>query len=109
MRASDLELSRHDLVCFAVPAAALPAALAAHGSAIPRRAGVLVMSKGLVPPLGTLPSAFVAERVGSWAVGALAGPAHAAGALSDGAALVVGAADRRLRPPGHRRADRRRL
>jgi 1-acyl-sn-glycerol-3-phosphate acyltransferase len=93
VRASDLELSRHDLVCFAVPAAALPAALATHGSAIPGRAGVLVMSKGLVPPLGTLPSAFVAERVGSWAVGALAGPAHAAGAISDGAALVVGAAD----------------
>ena len=51
------------------------------------------MSKGLVPPLGMLPSAFVAERVSSWAVGALAGPAHAAGALSDGAALVVGASD----------------
>jgi len=93
MRASELELSRHDLVCFAVPAAALPAAVAAHGGAIPHRAGVLVMSKGLVPPLGMLPSAFVAERVGSWAVGALAGPAHAAGALRDGAALVVGATD----------------
>jgi glycerol-3-phosphate dehydrogenase (NAD(P)+) len=93
MRASALELTRHDLVCFAVPAAALPAALAAHGGAIPHRTGVLVMSKGLVPPLGMLPSAFAAERVGSWAVGALAGPAHAAGAISDGAALVVGASD----------------
>src|SRR5829696_10014066 len=93
MRASELELSRHDLVCFAVPAAALPAAVAAHGGAIPRRTGVLVMSKGLVPPLGVLPSAYVAERVGSWAVGALAGPAHAAAALSDGASLVVGATD----------------
>ncbi|MDX6724850.1 MAG: glycerol-3-phosphate dehydrogenase [Solirubrobacteraceae bacterium] len=93
MRASELELSRHDLVCFAVPAAALPAALAAHGGAIPRRAGVLVMSKGLVPPLGMLPSAFVADRVNAWAVGALAGPAHAAGAISDGASLVVGASD----------------
>ncbi|MEA2132409.1 MAG: glycerol-3-phosphate dehydrogenase [Solirubrobacteraceae bacterium] len=93
MRASELELSRHDLVCFAVPAAALPGALAAHGGAIPHRTGVLVMSKGLVPPLGMLPSAFVAERVNSWAVGALAGPAHAAGAISDGAALVVGASD----------------
>jgi glycerol-3-phosphate dehydrogenase (NAD(P)+) len=91
MRASELELSRHDLVCFAVPAAALPAAVAAHGGAIPRRAGVLVMSKGLVPPLGLLPSAFVAERVSSWAVGALAGPSHAAGALSGGASLIVGA------------------
>ena len=93
MRASELELSRHDLVCFAVPAAALPSAVAAHAGAIPQRTGVLVMSKGLVPPLGLAPSAFVAERVSSWAVGALAGPAHAAGALSDGASLVVGATD----------------
>jgi len=93
LRATELELSRHDLVCFAVPAAALPAAVAAHGGAIPERAGVLVMSKGLVPPLGMLPSAFVAERVSAWAVGALAGPAHAAAALSDGASLVVGASD----------------
>jgi glycerol-3-phosphate dehydrogenase (NAD(P)+) len=93
MRASELELSRHDLVCFAVPAAALPGAVAAHAGAIPQRTGVLVMSKGLVPPLGLAPSAYVAERVGSWAVGALAGPAHAAAALSDGASLVVGASE----------------
>jgi glycerol-3-phosphate dehydrogenase (NAD(P)+) len=93
MRAADLELSRHDLVAFAVPSAGLPSAVAAHGGSIPRRAGVLVMSKGLVPPLGTLASAFVAERVTARAVGALAGPAHAAAALSDGASLVVGAED----------------
>jgi glycerol-3-phosphate dehydrogenase (NAD(P)+) len=93
MRAADLELSRHDLVAFAVPSAGLPSAVAAHAGSIPRRAGVLVMSKGLVPPLGTLASAFVAERVNAWAVGALAGPAHAAAALSDGASLVVGAQD----------------
>jgi glycerol-3-phosphate dehydrogenase (NAD(P)+) len=93
LRAAELELSRHDLVCFAVPAAALPAAVAAHAGAIPRRTGVLVMSKGLVPPLGMLPSAFVAERVNAWAVGALAGPSHAAGALSGGASLIVGALD----------------
>src|SRR4051794_11752409 len=93
MRAADLELSRHDLVAFAVPSAGLPSAVAAHGGSIPQRAGVLVMSKGLVPPLGTLPSAFVAERVNAWAVGALAGPAHAAAALSDGASLVVGSRD----------------
>jgi 1-acyl-sn-glycerol-3-phosphate acyltransferase len=93
MRASELELSRHDLVCFAVPAASLPAAVAAHGGAIAPRTGVLVMSKGLVPPLGTLPSAYVSERVRSWSVGALGGPAHAAAALQDGASLVVAATD----------------
>jgi 1-acyl-sn-glycerol-3-phosphate acyltransferase len=89
MRASELDASRHDLVVFAVPAAHLPAAVAAHGGSIAPRTGVLVCAKGLVPPLGTLPSAYVSERVPGWAVGAVGGPAHAAAALTAGAALVV--------------------
>lgn len=93
VRAADLELGRHDLVAFAVPAAELPQVVAAHGSKLAPRTGVLVLSKGLVPPLGTLPSAFVAERTQSWAVGVLGGPAHAADALSDGASLVLAAKD----------------
>jgi glycerol-3-phosphate dehydrogenase (NAD(P)+) len=93
VRGADLELSRHDLVCFAVPAGGLPAAVASHGGAIAPRAGVLVMSKGLVPPLGTLPSAYVSERVRAFSVGALGGPAHAAEALEAGASLVVAATD----------------
>jgi glycerol-3-phosphate dehydrogenase (NAD(P)+) len=93
LRAAELELSRHDLVCFAVPAAALPAAVAAHASSIPSRAGALVLSKGLVPPLGTLPAAYVAERTESWSVGVLGGPAHALAALDGGASLIFAAAD----------------
>jgi glycerol-3-phosphate dehydrogenase (NAD(P)+) len=93
VRAGDLELGRHDLVAFAVPAAELPAAVAEHGPAITPRTGVLVLSKGLVPPLGTLPSAFVAERTRGWAIGVLGGPAHAADALG-GASLVLAARDR---------------
>jgi glycerol-3-phosphate dehydrogenase (NAD(P)+) len=89
MRAADLELSRHDLVVFAVPAAHLPAAVAAHGGSVSPRAGVLVCAKGLVPPLGTLPAAYVSERVRGAAVGAIGGPAHAAAALTDGASLVL--------------------
>ena len=50
---------------------------------------MLVCAKGLVPPLGTLPSAYVSERVHGWAVGALGGPAHAAAALDGGASLVL--------------------
>jgi 1-acyl-sn-glycerol-3-phosphate acyltransferase len=93
MRASDLELSRHDLVAFAVPAGQLPAAVAAHGGAIAPRAGVLVLSKGLVPPLGTLPSAYVSERVRATSVGVLGGPARAAAALEGGASMVVASTD----------------
>jgi glycerol-3-phosphate dehydrogenase (NAD(P)+) len=93
-RASQLELGGHDLVCFAVPARSLPGVLAAHGERIPRRAGLLVLSKGLVPPLGTLPSAFVAERCGARAVAVLGGPAHAAEVLEHGASVVLGSIDR---------------
>jgi glycerol-3-phosphate dehydrogenase (NAD(P)+) len=89
MRAAELELGGHDLVCFAVPARSLPAAIAAHAERIPRRSGVLVLSKGLVPPLGTLPSAFAAERVNARAVAVLGGPAHAADVLEHGASVVL--------------------
>jgi 1-acyl-sn-glycerol-3-phosphate acyltransferase len=92
-RAVDLELGGHDLVCLAVPARSLPAVLAAHGDRIPQRAGVLVLSKGLVPPLGTLPSAFAAERVRARAVGVLGGPAHAGEVLDHGASIVLASVD----------------
>jgi 1-acyl-sn-glycerol-3-phosphate acyltransferase len=91
--AAELELSAHDLVCLAVPARALPAVLAAHGARIPARAGVLVVSKGLVPPLATLPSAYAAERVQARSVAALGGPSHAADALAHGASIVLASAD----------------
>jgi 1-acyl-sn-glycerol-3-phosphate acyltransferase len=97
MRAAELELIRHDLVCFAVPAGALPAAVAEHAAHVPRRAGVLVLSKGMVPPLGTLPSAYVAERTDSWATGVLGGPANAVTALNGGASLVFAAVDAAFR------------
>src|SRR5579884_411047 len=48
IRASELALGGHDLVCLAVPARALPAVIAAHGERISSRVGVLVTSKGLV-------------------------------------------------------------
>ncbi len=93
-RAAELELGGHDLICLTVPARGLPGVLAAHGERIPPRAGLLVVSKGLVPPLGTLPSAFAAERCRARAVAALGGPAHAAEALEHGASVVVASVDR---------------
>jgi 1-acyl-sn-glycerol-3-phosphate acyltransferase len=93
-RATDLELSRHDLVCFAVGPRELPAAVAAHGPSLSPRTGVLVASSGLVAPLGTLPSAYVAERVPAWATAVLAGPADPGAAVRGEASLVLGAADR---------------
>ena len=95
-RAADLDLAGADLVCLAVPARSLPGVLAAHGERIPRAAGLLVLSKGLVPPLGTLPSAFASERCAARAVAVLGGPAHAAEAIYRGASVVVGSTDRAL-------------
>jgi glycerol-3-phosphate dehydrogenase (NAD(P)+) len=77
-REDALELSRHDLVCLAVPAADLPATLTAHGAAIPPRAGVLVTSTGRVPPRGVQPAAYVAEHCRAWAVGTYNGALTAA-------------------------------
>jgi 1-acyl-sn-glycerol-3-phosphate acyltransferase len=92
-RASDLELGRYDLVAFAVPAGELPAAVAEHAPSIAPRAGVLMLSKGLAPPLGSLPSAYVTERTRAWAVGSLGGPGHAADAIAGGASLVLATHD----------------
>src|SRR5436305_4328485 len=92
VRASELRLGGQDLVCLAVPSRALPAVTAALGPRIPARAGVLVGAKGLVPPLGTLPSAYVAERVHG-RVATLGGPAHAADALEHSASVVLASPD----------------
>src|SRR6202035_3578608 len=94
LRASELNPEGHDIVCLAVPAKALPAVLAAHGSRISSRSGVLVVSKGLVPPLGTLPSAFAAERCKARAVAVLGGPANATEMLERGGSVVVASLDR---------------
>jgi hypothetical protein len=80
--ARQLELSRHDLVVFAVPPAALPAAVAAHGEGIAPRTGVLVGADG---------AAYVAERVRAWAVGAIGDPVAA---LEKRAPLTLAARDR---------------
>jgi 1-acyl-sn-glycerol-3-phosphate acyltransferase len=86
-RAGEIELAHHDLVCLATPAHALPRLLAAHGPRIPERAGVLVLSRTLVPPLGTLPGAFVAEHTHARAVASMRLPTEAL-------PLVVACADR---------------
>jgi glycerol-3-phosphate dehydrogenase (NAD(P)+) len=88
-RAAEIELAHHDLVCFAVPARELPAAVAEHGPRIPQRAGVLVLSKGLVPPLGTVPTAYVAEHTEVRAVASVRAVDSTASALEAGSTLAL--------------------
>ncbi len=93
----DIELAAVDLVALAVPCAALPAAVGQIGAGVGERSAVLVVSKGLVPPLGTTPSAWVSERVRARAVAWLGGPAHAHEAVIDGASVVLATLDSDLR------------
>jgi 1-acyl-sn-glycerol-3-phosphate acyltransferase len=88
--ASDVALAHHDLVCLAVAPRELPAVMDELGAAIPERAGVLVRAGGLVPALGTLPSAYVAERTAARAVASVTAPGEA---LEPGTPLVVASAD----------------
>ena len=96
-RAGDIELAGVDLVCLAVPSAALPAAVGSLGDRIGSRAAVLLLTKGLVQPLGQLPSEYAGERIRARAIGSLGGPAHAREAAAGMAALVLGSSDPDLR------------
>jgi 1-acyl-sn-glycerol-3-phosphate acyltransferase len=87
--AGDIALAHHDLICLAVPPRELPSVMDEIGSSIPERAGVLVRAKGLVPPLGMLPCAYVGEHSQARAVACLGGPGAAAGLLAPRSALVV--------------------
>jgi 1-acyl-sn-glycerol-3-phosphate acyltransferase len=94
---SDIEFASVDLVLLAVPCASLPAVTGELGTRVGDRSAVLVASKGLVPPLGSTPTAYVSERVRARAVATLAGPAHAREAIELGASVVVATRDADLR------------
>ena len=96
-RASEIELAGVDLVCLAVPSAALPAAVGSLGDRIGSRTAVLLLTKGLVQPLGQLPSDYVGERIRARSIASLGGPAHAREAAAGMAALVLGSSDEDLR------------
>jgi glycerol-3-phosphate dehydrogenase (NAD(P)+) len=93
----EIEFAGVDLVVLAVPCNSLPAAVGEIGAHVGERSAVMVTSKGLVPPLGTTPTAYVSERVRARAVAGLAGPAQAHEAVEVGASVVVATRDPDLR------------
>jgi glycerol-3-phosphate dehydrogenase (NAD(P)+) len=96
-RAAEIEVGACDLVCLAVPSAALPAVVGALAERIGSRAAVLMLSKGLVQPLGMQPFAYVSERVRARAIASLGGPALAREAVAGIAALVLATTDADIR------------
>jgi glycerol-3-phosphate dehydrogenase (NAD(P)+) len=95
--ASEIELAGLDLVCLAIPSGSLPQAVGAIADRVSDRSSVLLLTKGLIAPLGQLPAEYAGERVRARAVASLGGPAHAREAVSGSAALVLGSADADLR------------
>lgn len=94
---SEIELAGVDLLCLAVPSAAYPQAVGAVADRIGKRAGILLLAKGLIAPKGQLPSDYVAERIKVRGISCLGGPAHAREAVSGSAALVLGTGNDDLR------------
>lgn len=95
--ASEIELAGLDLVCLAIPSGSLPQAVGAIADRVSDRSSVLLLTKGLIAPLGQLPAEYVGERIRARALACLGGPAHAREAVSGSAALVLGSADPDLR------------
>jgi glycerol-3-phosphate dehydrogenase (NAD(P)+) len=71
----ELQLARVDVAVLAAPSASLPEIIGQLGERIGERSAVLVTGSGLVPPLGTTPTAYVSERVHARAVATMTGPA----------------------------------
>jgi glycerol-3-phosphate dehydrogenase (NAD(P)+) len=83
-------IARADYVFLAVPSRGLGEVidkLAASG--LGRRAAVVSVAKGLVPPEGTPPTRVLSARFGAHRVACLGGPAHAREMVHAGAALVA--------------------
>jgi glycerol-3-phosphate dehydrogenase (NAD(P)+) len=90
-------LARADYVLLAVPSARLDAVIAGlQAAGLPRRAAVVSLAKGLVPPAGTPPTVLMATKFGAHRVGCVGGPAHASEMVNEGAGLVAASADEAL-------------
>jgi len=96
-QASEVELAGLDLICLAIPSGSLPQAVGAIADKVGSRSAMLLLTKGLIAPLGQLPAEYVGERVRARSIACLGGPAHAREAVSGSAALVLGSADADLR------------
>jgi glycerol-3-phosphate dehydrogenase (NAD(P)+) len=95
--AAKIELAGLDLVCLAIPSGSLPQAVGSIADRVSDRCSVLLLTKGMIAPLGQLPAEYVGERIRARAIACLGGPAHAREAVSGSAALVLGSGDLDLR------------
>src|SRR5260370_3680158 len=87
-------VARADYVFLGVPSSTLGDVIAALPRAgLGRRAAVVSLSKGLVPPDGELPTVLLTNALGAKRLGCLRGPAHAREMVHAGAGLVAASPD----------------
>ena len=90
-------LARAELVFLAVPSLGLGDVIAGLEQAgLTRRAALVSLAKGLVPPDGTPPTALLRARFGAERVACIGGPAHAQEMVAEGAGLVAASSDEAL-------------
>jgi glycerol-3-phosphate dehydrogenase (NAD(P)+) len=90
-------VARTDYVFLAVPSRGLGEVIAAlPASGLSRRAAVVSLAKGLVPPDGRPPTAVLSETFGSRRIACVGGPAHAQEMVWEGAGLVAASTDEAL-------------
>ncbi len=90
-------VARADYVFLAVPSRSLDVAIAALQSGeLPKRAAVVSVAKGLVPPDGRPPTSVLSDIFGAHRVACVGGPAHAQEMVRSGAGLVVASVDEDL-------------
>jgi glycerol-3-phosphate dehydrogenase (NAD(P)+) len=90
-------VERADYVFLAVPSSGLGEVIASLGTAgLGRRAAVVSVAKGLVPPEGLPPTTVLSEAFGAQRVACVGGPAHAQEMVHAGAALVAASSEEEL-------------
>ncbi len=90
-------VERADYVFLAVPSRGLGEVIATLGAAgLGRRAAVVSVAKGLVPPEGRPPTVVLEATFGAHRVACVGGPAHAQEMVHAGAALVSASSDEEL-------------
>ncbi len=90
-------VARADYVFLAVPSSGLDEVIAMLDEAgLGKRAAVVSVAKGLVPPEGLPPTMVLSARFGPHRVACLGGPAHAQEMVHEGAGLVAASSEEEL-------------
>ena len=90
-------MARADYVFLAVPSSGLDEVIATlEAAGLDKRAAVVSVAKGLVPPDGLPPTIVLSGRFGPGRVACLGGPAHAQEMVHEGAGLVAASSDEEL-------------